>query len=151
MKWVYVGIVNDEIVAFHDKKDIMSTYLTNYKETNPTDIVSLCRMKKKQAKENLHYHNYWLVPCNETYVQTEYVDTLSMLSFDYQDKVMLIEKLNQMLSKSKRKNDKIVLIDTIQIIESNKKRCGTYTPSLRILNEEYWKYEQYRNNVYIGN
>lgn len=150
MKWVYVGIVNDEIVAFHDDKSVMQLYLLNYKETNPKDMVSLYKMKKKNAEKNVHFNSYWLVPCNETYVQSEYETILSILTSDYHDKVALIEKLNKMLLKSKKKSDRVVLIDTIRIIESNKKRCGMYTPSLSILNEEYWRYEQYRNSMNLG-
>lgn len=150
MSSVYVGVVNSEIVAFHDEKEVMSAYLTNYKETNPLDIVTLCKMKKKDAKNNLHYNQYWLVACNETYVQTQYEHILLMHS-EYYDKVNLLDRLSKLLSKTKKKKDRAVLIDTIKIIETNKKRCGMYTPSLNVLNEEYWRYEEYKNhmNLYI--
>lgn len=146
MASVYVGVVNNKIIAFHDDKKVMSTYLKNYKETNPLDIVTLCKMKKKEAKKNLHYNQYWLVACNETYVQTQYEHILSMNS-EYYDKVNLLDRLSKLLSKTKKKKDRAVLIDTMKIIEINKKRCGMYTPSLNILNEEYWRYEEYRNHT----
>ena len=148
MSGIYAGIVNSEIIAFHNDKEVMTTYLRNYKETNPSDIVSLCKMKKKEARKNLHYYDYWLVACNETYVQTKYEHILSMC-VEYNDKVNLLEQLNQLLSETKKRKYRLVLIDTIKIIESNKKRCGAYTPSLDILDEEYWKYEEYRNHVNV--
>lgn len=143
---VYVGLVNGEIIAFHDKRSVMSIYLNNYKETNPFDIVKLCKMKKKDAKKDSRFNSYWLVSCNETYVQTKYEHILSMYT-DYYDKVNLLERLEQLLSKTKNEKDCAVLIDTIKIIEANKKRCGMYTPSLNVLNEEYWRYEEYRSKV----
>lgn len=146
MSNIYIGVVNNEIIAFHNDKMVMSTYLKNYKETNPLDSVNLCKMKKKEAKKNLHYHQYWLVACNETYVQAQYEHILS-INTDYYDKVNLLDQLNKLLSKMKKKKDKAVLIDTIKIIEMNKKRCGMYTPSLNTLNEEYWRYEEYRDHM----
>lgn len=147
MSTVYVGVVNDEIVAFHNNRTVMNTYLYYYKETNPSDTVSLCKMRKKDAKENPHYYPYWLVSCNETYVQSKYEYILSMNTSEYSEKVELLKRLKQLLFKTKRKKDRAVLIDTISIIEKNKKRWGTYTPSLTMLNEEYWRYESYRANV----
>lgn len=147
MKWIYVGLVNNEPIAFHDDKHIMSRYLRNYKETNPKDIVCMGKLKRKRAKENPHYRGYWLVSCNDTYVQTEYEDTLLMLTPEYYGREELLDKLNHLLAKTKKMDDKLVLIDTIRIIESNKKRYGSYTPSISILNEEYWKIQEYKDKI----
>ena len=69
------------------------------------------------------------------------------MNTDYYDKVNLLDRLSELLSKTKKKKDRAVLIDTMKIIEANKKRCGMYTPSLNILNEEYWRLEEYRNHM----
>lgn len=148
MKWTYVGIVNGDIIAFHDDKDIISKYLTNYKDTNPSDVVCSARMKKKDAKEDSKYSRYYLVRCNDTYVQSEYEDILISITPDYIVKKELIKKLKRLLKNTKKDSDKIVLLEAIQIVEFNKKRCGTYTPSLRVLREEYWRVQEYKNRMY---
>lgn len=147
MKEVYVGLVNGEAIAFHKKKKVVSKYLRNYKDTNPTDIVKLCKISKKDIDDYPLYNDYYLVSCRETYIQTKFEGVLWMETSDYENKTRLISQLEALLLKTKNQADRKVLIETIEIINVNKKRCGTYTPSLRYLQEQYWMLEQYRYHM----
>ena len=143
---IYCGYVNNEAVAFHKKKKPVSIYLQNYKVTNPQDSVKMIILDKSFAMNMKHYNDYYLVKCHETYIQSKYRHILE-IDVDYYGKLELIRQIKKVIKETNKKSEKDALMKALKIVKVNKNRCGTYTPSLKVLSERYWDYEEYKNRI----
>jgi hypothetical protein len=149
MKWVYMALINGEVSAFHKKKSVMKDYLSGYKDSNPDDKCYLAKITAKSAKEMREYENLYLEDSGEGLVQRKYVDTyLIMSSYGESETSKLVRKLESLLEKDRcSKKDRNTVLDIIKDLRRIDQKYF-YTPSLRVLREEYWKIEEYRNKLY---
>lgn len=146
-KYYYVAKVNGEIVGFHKKRKVVSIYLSNYKETNPDDFISMETMKKEDAEENVYFSDYYLEKCENTYIQNAYSYILE-LDFGYRERDLMIQTLERLLDHVTKKKEKKILLDILYRVCSNRDKYSRYTPKLSYLIERHWEYERYKSNIY---
>ena len=102
---------NNNVIAFHDEYDVVSSYIYHVKISNQdSPDLHIGKLKKKKIKNVIDFDNLYLVRYGETYVQTGYLEYLELISsqsiYDNQqckDVLLKILECNPISSKERKK------------------------------------------------
>lgn len=142
-------LIDGKISAFHERRKVALKYMKHYKRSNLREKIELCRMLKVDAKKEPNYDDYYLVPVNLTYIQQKYAFIVEIeVGEEYQHKSGLIKQLDGLIAETSIVKERHALLEIQEKIKQNRYRVGTYTPSLSMLQNRYWDYEQYRSKGY---
>lgn len=152
MKWIYAAISNHEVVAFHKKKEVIKIYIKNYRLTNPSQKIGSVRIKKKACERLQNFERLYLEQVGEyekLYIQRRYVDAyLATVDLHEEELLNSIEDKLSILMKDKLScSDKITVLKVLEIVENRKNKVMHYTPTLKELEDIFWRYEEYQNHV----
>lgn len=149
MKYSYIALINGKITAFHNKKSVMKEYLRLYKNSNPNDECFMGKMTRKKAEKVTHYSDWYLEDVGDTYVQSIFVDAyFIMLDMSYSETINgMIEELWKAAAREESKKKTRKILASIEILSEMQSGRNSYTPSFQVLQEEYWKVEEYRNKI----
>ena len=125
------------IVAYHDNQSVVETYVQNMVRSHPEiEPLKIIKQKRKQVKALDNYEDLYLVRCGETYVQSGYVEYLSVVSaqFIYDEKYVRDVMLKMLETGQVEKPKKVKIIKkAIKIIDDLLYDSESYTPSLKEL------------------
>lgn len=146
MKSIYAILINGKVSAFHKKWKVVKKYAGNYRQTNPRDNVTICEMRKEVWKDHPLRDDYYLTPFHKTYVQKKYLWIME-LEDRCSEKEGLIFQVDELLRNTKNESDACVLLKVQDVIKENLNRQRHYTPSISILDEISYNYEEYRRKM----
>ena len=138
------------VIAFHDEYDVVETYLDNLKSShdNLPDL-HIGKIKKKKIKNVKDLDNLYLVRYADTYVQSEYLTCIELMSHqsiydNKQCKDVLLKILEcYPISNKERKS----IERTVDIIDRLVKEAKEYTPTLNDLKSFEADYAHYLYNI----
>lgn len=140
MKWVYGVMSAGRELAWHEDKEVIAKYVSNYHRSHPSSILTLCKAKKKEIKHDSSFQELYLTEVYGIYIQQMYVDSYRIF---YDGELQnFIDKLSKYLTFPLKKKEKKKILEVIELI---KRGSDFYTPSLQELNELYWDMEAYLN------
>ena len=149
---MYAVIDDDKIIAIHDEKRVVKTYIDRIKENCGKELV-YGKLKKKHIKSTSDLYDLYLVKYGSTYVQSSYLEFVELadpqIIYDYQYakdvilKMLEIDYLDQ--------EDRKTLEKSVMIIENIIHNDEKYTPTIEELerlrdqyapylyNKEFWR------------
>lgn len=142
---VYIG---DCYYGFHEKKKVAISYAKKYAKSNPLETnIRVDRLDPERYSDS-RFLDYWLEPIGKTYVPNIFYDSMEDISFSSIKKRKTLEKkLKQLLLiPSLKKKDIKAILDVLEILKKKRKSCEAYTPSIRMLNDAYWRMYEYRSS-----
>lgn len=151
MKWVYAAVSNhNEIVAFHKKLPVMKIYVKNYLDTNKESLTIVKMAKRKE--EELNFHNLYLEMVEgfrHLYIQRMYLDAYLVMVDLREEELLksLEEKLFLLLKRKNTTKEEITILEVLKIVKDKKKNLVHYTPTLKVLSDMHWRYQEYKYQI----
>lgn len=153
---MYAVYDNDrqEFVAFHEEKEVVTSYLINIVKNHQDEEVplSICKLKNKKAKRIENFEGLYLVRYNDTYVQSDWVEYIGICSDDLvADDKFVKDILLRMLECGRVTDKKEIktIVRAIKIIDRLLEDSKTYTPTLKELKIMESDYSPYINGKYF--
>lgn len=142
---------NENVIAFHDDKDVVRTYILKLKSTNPTSQdLHIGKIKKKKIKSIVDLDNLYLVRYGDTYIQAGYIEYLELVSsqsiYDNKmckDVLLKILECEPLLNKERKAVEK-----TVEIIDRFLTEAKEFTPTLNELKTYESDYAPYIYNKF---
>lgn len=74
MKYMYGAVINESLIAIHDDRDVVESYISKYERDN-NKSVDLVKCPKKKLKKISGYEDLYLLRVGDNYVPTKYYST----------------------------------------------------------------------------
>lgn len=145
---IYAVFIGDSYYGFHEKKKVAISYARKYAKSNPLEKKIRVDVIDSLRYTDTRFLDYWLEPINRTFVPNIYYDIMEDISFNSLDHHKKLEnKLKELMTvPSLSKKEKKAILEVLVILKKRRKACEIYTPSIRILNDGYWRMCEYRDS-----
>ena len=147
-------VLNDDnkLIAFHDEKRVVKTYVENYNRNNDEKL-SFRKVKRSKIKKELkNKEDLYLVKYRSTYIQSKYYDSMEISETDILDELQstkdVLYRILELDYKNLSNKEIKHLESTIKILEERISDELEYTPCVRELNEIKENIEYYQNKFY---
>ena len=152
MKWVYMALINGKVSAFHKKESVIKDYLKGYKSSNPMDDCYIAKTKRDSVESISDYSDLYLTEVDDdVYIQQKYEDVFCIFfmdNYNHDINEMKEDIMNLLFNGRCSKKQKKKLLSSLNLLDDIEDSGKKYfIPSLRQLQEDYWKLEEYRNNT----
>lgn len=144
---------NDEIIAYHEDKEVVETYIYNVMRSNESKDINLdlVKIKNKLIINNYKYDDLYLVRYGSTYIQTGYLMYLQIVSDDIAgDNIYAKDLLLRMLEIYKLSNKEAKAITkAVKVIDKIIEDEDYYTPTITELKKYKSMYSRYEKEAFI--
>jgi hypothetical protein len=142
---------NNNIIAFHDEYDVVESYIYHVKLSNPeVEDLHIGKIKKKKIKNIVDLDGLYLVRYGDTYVQSDYIEYLEIISSQsIDDNKQCKEVLLKILECNPLSNKERKYIEkTVEVIDRLLTESKEYTPTLSNLKKYEADFAPYLYNKF---
>lgn len=136
-------------IAFHMEKRVVLNYVSSYEKSNPDESLAIFKLNKNSVAKYSDFAELYLVRYGETYIQNKFLYIAQLDSdqiiydLDYAHDV-----INRIMEMSSNKKKVKKLLDTLFIIDDEKRAVNQHVYSFSELNQRDADYSRFRYNTY---
>ena len=139
---------NGDLIAFHEEKNVIKKYISDYQDSNKETLIPF-HIKKKKVKKYSHlYEDLYLIRYNGSYIQSKYMILKQIDVEPFLDDIQYAKDIIvRTIEFSNNKKDRNTLWEAYNILNEEMEKVKRSTPTLDELKRRYVDIEMYQHAV----
>lgn len=139
---------NGDLIAFHEEKNVIKKYISDYEYSNNESLIPF-HIKKKKVKKYSHlYEDLYLIRYNGSYIQSKYMILKQLDVEPFLDDIQYAKDIIvRTLEFSNIEKGKEILWEAYNILNKEMEKVKRNTPTLDELKRRYVDIEMYQQHV----